>query len=652
MRRRAYLWAFVIAAFTSWLLKCMAMSVRWDPGVSKPVRDAFAAAERSMGFGRGGDATMGQPYGYRGLPGLAKGWIAGRRNDLSDDQWRTFRDNLPLLAAAAVATSALSRAMRRAARGARDAGKILIPFHVVYGAAFAFFLHGFGALWPACLCLAHYALCRAAAGWPKIGPILVWGFAVASLARVQFRAHEWTFASLAEAASPMLSRAARQRIAALDAPRAFRGFAPRWWIHYNLLTLRMISFGMDLHWRRSGAEDANAGDDNHVQVDHRTSTSRPRREVRYSLGEYLAYVTYPPLYLAGPTCTFNAFASQLRRPLICDSLRPRSVARYAGVKFAGVLLILEAWTHTVYANAMCKSRVWQWGGAGGGPGEYGAYGPFEVGVLSLMVLNFMWLKFTVIWRFFRLWALASGVDVPENMLRCINNNATILGFWKGWHASYNRWLVRYIYVPLGGARYRLLNVWAVFGFVGAWHDKVAWRLIHWAWIFALFLAPEMAVSAIGAKYYRTPEARSKPAYKLARAACGGAMIHVLVAGNMVGYVVGLDGLSQLGRLYADDVGSALRFFAMTMAMMSAAAHLGFEQRAREDAAREDAAREDAGKGAAGRDTAVSGDTAGGDTTGGGDTAGGRRRASGGRGSAEDAAPAGDSNAGEGGRRGR
>jgi hypothetical protein len=24
------------------------------------------------------------------------------------------------------------------------------------------------------------------------------------------------------------------------------------------------------------------------------------------------------------------------------------------------------------------------------------------------------------------------------MLRCVNNNATILGFWKGWHASYNR----------------------------------------------------------------------------------------------------------------------------------------------------------------------------------------------------------------------
>ena len=177
-------------------------------------------------------------------------------------------------------------------------------------------------------------------------------------------------------------------------------------------------------------------------------------------------------------------------------------------------------------------------------------------------------------------------------------------------------------------------MWAVFGFVGAWHDKVAWHLIHWAWIFALFLAPEMAVRAVGARYYRTPEARSKLAYKLARAACGGDMIHVLVAGIIVGFVVGADWVSQLWRLYADDVGSALQFFAMTMAMMSVAAHLGFEQRAREDAARESSAREGAGKGAAGGDAGSGGGER--DAVG----AGGRRRAAGGRGGAEDAAPAG------------
>ena len=218
----------------------------------------------------------------------------------------------------------------------------------------------------------------------------------------------------------------------------------------------------------------------------------PPDSIKYSFFEYLAYCLYPPLYLAGPTAAFDGFAPQLRNAQTSHSRR--AVFRYALLKFGLVFLLLELWTHLVYTNAMAVTRVWTRDG-------HGVFGPFEVGATSLATLNFMYLKFTVMWRFFRLWALASGVEAPENMLRCINNNATILGFWKGWHASYNRWLVRYIYVPLGGARYRLLNVWVVFGFVGAWHDKIAWHLIHWAWIFALFLAPEIAAHAIGAKFY-------------------------------------------------------------------------------------------------------------------------------------------------------
>jgi MBOAT, membrane-bound O-acyltransferase family len=42
------------------------------------------------------------------------------------------------------------------------------------------------------------------------------------------------------------------------------------------------------------------------------------------------------------------------------------------------------------------------------------------------------------------------------------------GFWRNWHASYNRWLVRYMYVPLGGAATRALSVWLIFTFVALW----------------------------------------------------------------------------------------------------------------------------------------------------------------------------------------
>lgn len=61
----------------------------------------------------------------------------------------------------------------------------------------------------------------------------------------------------------------------------------------------------------------------------------------------------------------------------------------------------------------------------------------------------MWLKFLLLWRFFRLWALADGVLPPENQVRCMSNNQSIGQFWRGWHASFNLWLVRYARLLVG-----------------------------------------------------------------------------------------------------------------------------------------------------------------------------------------------------------
>lgn len=79
--------------------------------------------------------------------------------------------------------------------------------------------------------------------------------------------------------------------------------------------------------------------------------------------------------------------------------------------------------------------------------------------------------------------------------RCVCNNYDISGFWRSWHASFNKWLIRYMYIPLGGQKWRLLNVWPIFTFVALWHD-LEWHLLRWAWLMALFIAPEMLCKAI------------------------------------------------------------------------------------------------------------------------------------------------------------
>lgn len=37
----------------------------------------------------------------------------------------------------------------------------------------------------------------------------------------------------------------------------------------------------------------------------------------------------------------------------------------------------------------------------------------------------------VIWTFFRVWALLDGVETVDNMGRCVNNNFTLQGAWRG-----------------------------------------------------------------------------------------------------------------------------------------------------------------------------------------------------------------------------
>src|SRR6202453_4908508 len=93
------------------------------------------------------------------------------------------------------------------------------------------------------------------------------------------------------------------------------------------------------------------------------------------------------------------------------------------------------------------------------------------------------------WRFFRLWALTDGLDPPENMVRCMANNYSALGFWGAVHRSYNLWIVRFLYIPLGGARRLAATSVLIFTFVALWHG-LSPRLLAWGWLAALFILPE------------------------------------------------------------------------------------------------------------------------------------------------------------------
>lgn len=124
------------------------------------------------------------------------------------------------------------------------------------------------------------------------------------------------------------------------------------------------------------------------------------------------------------------------------------------------------------------------------------------------------------------------------MNRCIFNNYCFEGFWRSWHRGFNQWLIRYLFIPLGGTKQKLWNIWVVFTFVAIWHDFNL-NLIVWAWVICASLMPEIGIKSIlnsgRCKFlWRTSW------FKYLSAAAGSLMIMIMVIANLIGFGNGLE----------------------------------------------------------------------------------------------------------------
>jgi D-alanyl-lipoteichoic acid acyltransferase DltB (MBOAT superfamily) len=66
--------------------------------------------------------------------------------------------------------------------------------------------------------------------------------------------------------------------------------------------------------------------------------------------------------------------------------------------------------------------------------------------------------------------MLDGIKPPENLSSksCIFAFISIREFWKNWHSSMNLWIIRYIYIPLGGKNTVHFNARIIFTFVATW----------------------------------------------------------------------------------------------------------------------------------------------------------------------------------------
>ncbi|ORY54810.1 putative glycerol: H+ symporter [Pseudomassariella vexata] len=492
---------------------------------------------------------------------LSPGWIPGRKIDISDDQYYTFRKNLPYMGALLVLHPLCRRLynsiLYRVATHAHTTRPTLeeaderlnqrASFDFGFALIFLVALHGVSAIKILAILYVNYHIATTVPR--KSVPVATWVFNIGVLfANEMFDGYK--FASL----GAILSGPSEQSLVASDPALlawckwldTYGGIMRRWEILFNITVLRLISFNMDYYWsldRRSHSPLEKQLDP--AALSERDRVTIPAQARDFTLRNYIAYTIYAPLYLTGPIITFNDYISQLRYK--SATIETPRLIRY-GIRFALTLLAMEVILHFDYVQAISKAHpVWD---------EYTAS---QLSLLSYFNLHLIWLKLLLPWRLFRLWALVDGIDPPENMLRCVSDNYSTLSFWRSWHRSYNRWLTRYIYIPLGGSSFRdgksairsIFNYVLTFTFVALWHD-IKLRLLIWGWLVVFFMLPEMVARIV----FPARKWESHPtAYRMI--SCVGAVANVLMMmmANLVGYAVGLDGLQNiLAGIFRDFTG--------------------------------------------------------------------------------------------------
>lgn len=85
-----------------------------------------------------------------------------------------------------------------------------------------------------------------------------------------------------------------------------------------------------------------------------------------------------------------------------------------------------------------------------------------------------------------------GFNFPENF-NFPYISRSISEFWKRWHITLGKWMMDYLYIPLGGNRISrkrtYINLWLVFLISGLWHGD-AWTFVAWGIFHGFFIVAD------------------------------------------------------------------------------------------------------------------------------------------------------------------
>jgi D-alanyl-lipoteichoic acid acyltransferase DltB (MBOAT superfamily) len=172
---------------------------------------------------------------------LWSGWMLGRKLDISDNQYRAFRNNLPVLTGVTLIYLSLKQVWVKLYCWSKAPPNSLhlIPFNIIISILFLLGLHGIGTFKVVAILSANYTIAKMCKS-SRLGPVLSWAFNIGILFMNE-QYNGYRFGEIIPA------------LGFLDEEK-YEGFYPRWHISFNITMLRLVSFNMDYFWacRKTG----------------------------------------------------------------------------------------------------------------------------------------------------------------------------------------------------------------------------------------------------------------------------------------------------------------------------------------------------------------------------------------------------------------
>ncbi|KAM6218213.1 protein-cysteine N-palmitoyltransferase HHAT isoform 2-T2 [Rhynchocyon petersi] len=201
----------------------------------------------------------------------------------------------------------------------------------------------------------------------------------------------------------------------------------------------------------------------------------PTDSVSYSFPWMLAYVFYYPVFHNGPILSFPEFIKQMQQQEPCSlksslCILALGLGRLLCWWCLAELMIHLMYMHAIYSSTSLLETVSCW----------------TLGGLALAQVLFFYVKYLVLFGVPALLMRLDGLKPPP-LPRCVSTMFSFSGMWRYFDVGLHNFLIRYVYIPVGGSQHGLLGTLfstaMTFAFVSYWHGGYdylwCWAALNW-----------------------------------------------------------------------------------------------------------------------------------------------------------------------------